>query len=124
MPAIFTYALTDIQIYQEYQITNISSASAALQLAFQNTQQIGSNIDQAQRVILEARGDNVIFNFGGSAVAASKTITSSALPAGNFSVAQGAIFGVTLNGLTQNFVSCITQTSGGTGIIRLGTIKL
>jgi hypothetical protein len=123
MSSIRTYSITDVQIYQEYQIANITSASTAQLLAFQN---VGPNQtpDQTQILILEARGDNVVFNFGGSGVVASKTVTNNALPAGNFSIAEGAIFGCTVNGTTQNYVSCITESSGGTGIVRLGTLRL
>ncbi len=123
MGSIRTFSVTEVQIYQEYQITNISIASAAQLLAFQG---VGNNNtpDQQQILILEARGDNVVFNFGGSGVVASTTITNNALPPGNFSVAEGAIFGCTVNGQTQNYASCITESSGGTGIIRLGTLRL
>ncbi len=123
MVAIRTFAITEVQIYKEYQIGNIGSASAAQLLAFQ-TSQTKSTVSEQQVVILEARGDNVVFKFGGSSVAADKGVTSNALADGNFSIAEGAIFGTTVNGSTQNYVSCISETSGGTGIIRLGTVRL
>lgn len=123
MSAIRTFQITEVQIYQEYQISNITSASTSQLLAFQT---IGPNqsADQSQILILEARGDNVVFCFGGSTVKASTTVSSNALAPGNFSVAQGAIFGTTVNGQAQNYVSCITESSGGTGIVRLGTLRL
>lgn len=124
MSAIRTFQITEVQIYKEYQITNISSASSPQLLAFQQTGSLADNISQSQILILEARGDNVVFKFGGSSIVADKTITANALADGNFSIAEGAIFGTTVNGSTQNYVSCITEVSGGTGIIRLGTLRL
>lgn len=123
MVSIRTFSFTEIQIYKEYQITNIGSASVGQLLAFQIEQPTG-NVETQQVVILEARGDSVVFKFGGSSVTADKGVTNNALVDGNFSVAQGAIFGVTINGKSQNYVSCITENSGGTGIIRLGTMRL
>ncbi len=123
MVSIRTFSITEVQIYKEYQIGNIGSASSPQLLAFQVNQQ-NSTVNQQQVVILEARGDNVVFKFGGSSVVADKTVTSNALADGNFSIAEGAIFGSTINGQMQNYVSCISESSGGTGIVRLGTLRL
>lgn len=124
MTSIRTFSITEVQIYKEYQIGSINSASEAQQLAFQNLSSFDGGVAQQQIIILEARGDNVIFKFGGSGVTADKTVTGNALADGNFSIAEGAIFGCTVNGQSQNYVSCISESSGGTAIIRLGTLKL
>lgn len=120
-------AVREVQIYQEYQIAlTDTSVSTALALAFQNNSASGAP-DPSQVVILEARGDNVVFKFGGSGVAANRTLSSNALAAGNFSIAQGAIFGTAINGQTQNFVSCQSEGAGSAttfGIIRLGKFSL
>lgn len=120
-------SVREVQIYQEYQIAlSGSSASSALALSFL-LNPVTQTADPQQVIILEARGDNVIFNFGSSTIAASKTLTSSALPAGNFSIAEGAIFGTVINGGYQGYVSCIAESGGsGTtfGIVRLGRFAL
>jgi hypothetical protein len=119
-------AIREQQVYQEYQIAlTTSAASSAVQLAFPTNAQ--STRDDRQILILEARGDNIVFNFGTSSVVASKTLTNSALPAGNFSVPQGAIFSVAVNGKTQNYVSAIAESSGSSStfaIVRLATMNL
>lgn len=122
-----TISINEVQIYQEYQIAlSGASASSAQLLAFLTDLQ-SNLVPVTQVVILEARGDNVIFNFGGSSVTASKTLTSNALPLGNFSIPQGAVFGAAINGQAQNYVSCIAEGGGSAttfGIIRLGKLAL
>lgn len=101
------------QPYKEYRIASTTTASAALQLAYN-----GKN--GAQRLLIEAVTDRVTFKFGDSSVVASKTVTTSALPDGNFSVPAGAIFEVDLStGNGQDYVSVINETSTATAIIRL-----
>lgn len=120
---------TDIAIrqenyYQEYQVVLASgSASSALKLAVK-TNSSGNGLDH-QIVTLEARGDNITFNFGGSTVAASNTLTSNALVAGNFSIPNGAIMSVDINGQFQNYVSAQADTGGAAvkAIIRLATFN-
>lgn len=122
-----TISINEVQIYKEYQIAlTTGSASTAQLLAFLADLQTGL-VQQTQVVILEARGDSVIFKFGGSTVTADKTITSNALADGNFSIAQGAIFGAVINGQTSPYVSCIAEGAGSAstfGIIRLGKLAL
>ena len=116
-------SVKQVQIYQEYQIAlSSSSASSAQLLAFLVSLQT-QVADANQVVILEARGDNIIFNFGGSSVTASKTLTGNVLPAGNFSVPQGTIFSTVINSLTQSYVSAIAESGGSAttfAIVRLG----
>ncbi len=114
---------TEGNIYQEYQITASSSASSPLKLAFQAIGYNGS-ADQKQHVTCTSRGDNIVFKFGGSGVTADKTVTSSALAAGNFSVEEGMAFATDINGNSQNYVSVIAEGSGGTAIIKLVNINL
>lgn len=122
-----TISINEVQIYQEYQIALASgTASSAQLLAFQVNP--NTNVaDPSQVIILEARGDNIVFNFGGSSVVASKTLTGNVLVAGNFSIAQGAIFGTVVNGAVQNYVSAQAEGSGSAStfaIVRLGKLAL
>lgn len=107
--------LNEAQPYQEYQITSSTSASAAQALALQDT-------NGPTRVVVEARGDTITFNFGGSSVAASKTVTSNALPAGNFSLAAGTIVTIDIN-QSQNYVSIIGAAGAGTAVIKLCSVS-
>lgn len=104
--------------YKEYQIPCGASASAAQALAVKDT-------NGPVRVELEARGDNIIFKFGGTSVSASATLTSNALSDGNFSVQQGAIVQYDIAGQSQANVSIISNTGGsaGTGIVRLCAVN-
>ena len=122
-----TISVNEVQIYQEYQIAlTTGSASAAQLLAFRNNFNTRQP-DATQIIILEARDDNIVFNFGLSTVVASKTLTANALPPGNFSIAKGAIFGTAINGQNQNYVSAIAEGAGSAttfAIVRLGTLTL
>lgn len=100
--------------YKEYRIASTTSASTAVQLAY-------GTKNGPQRLLLEAVTDRVTFKFGAdNSVAASKTVTSSALPDKNFSVPAGAIFEIDLeSGNGQDWVSVINETGTATAIIRL-----
>lgn len=103
---------------QEYQIAVTASASTAQLMALPDT-------SGPARVELEARGDTVIFCFGGSGVAASATKTGNALTAPNFSVAQNAIIEYDVEGLSQNYVSVISNDgqATGTAIVRVCAVR-
>jgi hypothetical protein len=115
-------AIRQENYYQEYQIALSGGTASAAQKLAVKTNSSGNGVDH-QIVTLEARGDNITFNFGGSTVAASNTLTSNALVAGNFSIPKGAIMSVSINGNFENYVSVQADT-GGAGvlaIIRLAT---
>lgn len=117
MPASL-YNITTDQIYQEYQIPATGTASAAQFLNYSLDQR--GMASSGQKLIITARGDNIIVALGNtSAVAASKTLTNNALPAGMFSVDSGTVFEVSAHQLAQTYLSCIAQTSSGTLVVRL-----
>ena len=119
MPASFNVNVTADQIYQEYQIAAGASASAAQLLAFSTDPLTGRPV-QHQKALITARGDNIVLALGStSAVAASKTLTSNALPAGMFSVDAGAVFEIAITPGAQSYLSCIAQGAGGTLVVRL-----
>lgn len=124
MPAINTYAVTQVQIYQEYAISAIAGAASAAQLLNLLTDPATGNIRQGQVILVEAEGDDIVFNFGGSGVAASKTYTSNALPAGNFTVVNGRLMIIDINGINQSYVSVIAKGGGGTAYVRLASVRL
>lgn len=120
-------SLREVQIYQEYQIALTTGTTSTAQLLAFTPSSETQIPRQTQILVLEARGDNVIFNFGTSSVIASKTLTNNALPAGNFSIAQGAIFSCVINGNYTPYVSCIAEGTGSAstyGIIRLAKFAL
>lgn len=110
------------QPYQEYQIPITSTASSAKQLTFPN------GIAGFNRVEIEARGDNVVLNFGNASVVASATLTSNALPQGNFSLANGDTYTLDLDSRSQSFVSVISadalSTAGAIACIRVVAVNL
>jgi len=102
------------KIYKEYQIT-AATASATTALSIQTVS--GS---KPQRVIVEAKTADVVFKFGKSDVAASKTVASSALADGNFSVTAGSIMEIDLpTGTEHSYVSVQGLTADGTAIVRM-----
>ena len=104
-----------VQPYQEYQTTTSASASAAQQIAF-------NDANDMQRALVKAIGDTVTIKFGDSTVQASKTPTSGALPAGNFTVAAGETYEIDLN-KSQNYYSVIGASGGGTAIVTLCNVN-
>ncbi len=79
-------------VYREYEIALTTSASTAIPIIFENDWPIA-------RIVTQAEGGKVFFCFGPtSSTAASKTVdaTTKALPDGNFSLPDGAIFGQNL----------------------------
>lgn len=110
--------LSQGQIIREYRISASGSASTAQQMKLLSDNLTGNTL-QMVRVILEARSTNIIFAFGNSSVAASATVTSNVLPDGNIGVPSGALIALDINGLTQNYVSVIAESSTGTGIVRV-----
>ena len=117
-------AIRQENYYQEYQITLADGTASVAQLLNVKLNKSGKGVDH-QIVTLEARGDNVTFKFGDSTVAASKTVTSNALVAGNFSIPNGAIMSLDINGEFQKYVSAQADTGGATvkAIIRLATFN-
>lgn len=115
--------VTEGQIYKEYQITASGTATTGQLLAFQTFSPKG-NPAQKQHITCTSRGDNIVFKFGGSSVAADKTVTTNALADGNFSVEEGMAFATDINASSQNYVSVIAEGSGGTAIIKLVNINL
>lgn len=106
-------------ILREYQISSQSnSVASAAQLMVLPT------INGLVRLILEAVGDRIVFNFGGSGVVASNTVASNKLTDGNFSVAAGFMAAIDINGQSQAYVSLmnVAQASGATGYIRVCAI--
>lgn len=111
------YRQTNGEIYQEYQIAATTAASTAQLLALIKS---ASGLFSVNTVVLEARGAAITFLFGAtSATTASATVTSNALPTGNFSLATGAVLEIDINALTQSYVSVITATGSGTAVIKL-----
>lgn len=105
------------RIVREYQITSQTNGapSSAIQLNYPITTGL-------QRLILKARGDNVVFKFGSdNTVAASNTLTSSKLPDGNFSVEQAMAMSLDQDCASQQWVSVINeaQSTGVTAIIQV-----
>lgn len=105
--------LNELQPYKEMQISTGTSAGAAVQLPFTGP------LNGSESVVLEARGDAITFKFGDSSVTASKTVSSNALPDGNYSLASGAMMVVDLNMASQQYVSTIGAAGGGTAVIKL-----
>ena len=117
-------------IYAEYQLAATTSSEGTIV-------PIDFNTDYpTQRVILEANGADITFCFGNASVNASTTVdgTSKLLPAGNFTIQDGAIFGTNLDnnqfiyGATiaapranprRIYASVKTATGSGTAIIKL-----
>lgn len=97
--------------FQEYQTSSTTSASSAQQMTFHVT-------TKPQRALVQAVADTITFKFGDSTVSASKTVTSGALPAGNFTLQAGLSRIVDL-GPTQLYYSLIGAAGGGTGIVTL-----
>lgn len=120
-------SIHEIQIYKEYKIAlTTGTASTAQLLSLMNSQMTGTAA-MSQVVVLEARGDNVVFKFGTSTVTADKTVTSNALADGNFSIAQGAIFGTVINGQATPYVSAQADGAGSAttfAIVKLGRMAL
>lgn len=114
------YVMQD-RLFREYQLAATTTATTALAIAFPTDN--NDTTSQPRMAILRASGADVIFNFGNSAVVASKTVdgTTKRLPDGNFSVVAGAIYIVRLNQNDQNYVSVITPTGSGTAYITLTT---
>lgn len=110
------------QPYQEYQIPITSTASSALLLAFPNG---GAGFN---RVEMEARGDACVIKFGNSTVAASATLTSLALPVGNFSLASYDTYECDIDSRSQNYVSIISDDgmtiSGAVLVLRVCAVNL
>ena len=73
------------------------------------------------RLLLRAKGDDIVFNFGGVGVAASNTVTSNKLVDGNFTVANGEVDSIDINVTSQSYFSVINvaQASGATAYIRV-----
>lgn len=103
-------------ILREYQISSQSNtAASAAQLLTLPTN------NGLVRLIIEAVGDRIVFNFGGSGVVASNTVGSNKLADGNFSVAAGFMEAIDINGQNQNYASVmnVAQSSGATAYIRV-----
>jgi hypothetical protein len=101
------------QPYKEYRISSTTTPLTAIQLAYQEK-------NGPQRLLLEAVTDRVTVKFGDSTVLANKTVTSSALPDGNFSIPAGAIFEVDLpTGNNLDYISIVNETGAATLIARL-----
>lgn len=117
-------AIRQENYYQEYQIVLSNNTASSAQKLAVKTNNAGNGVDH-QIVTLEARGDNITFLFGGSTVTASNTLTSNALVAGNFSIPNGAIMSLDINGQFQSYVSVQADTGGATvkAIIRLATFN-
>lgn len=117
-------AIRQENYYQEYQIALSSGTASAAQALAVKTNSSGVGLDH-QIVTLEARGDNITFLFGGATVVASKTLTGNVLVAGNFSIPNGAIMSVDINGQFQNYVSTQADTGGVAvkAIIRLASFN-
>jgi len=112
----------DGQIYQTMVLTANATVSGAVQVPFQPmTAGPDGNPNPSQHVFLSAETDNIIFKFGpDSTTAASATVSSSLLPAGNIVVLEGATLATDLNPVTQSWVSVISQdASAGKAYIML-----
>lgn len=118
-----SYLYNEGVIYAEYQIAATTSASTAIPVVFENDWGIG-------RVIVEAEGADIVFNFGGSTVVANATPdgTTKKLPSQNFSITSGAIISANVAKPDQTgianlpntvYVSVITPTGSGTAKIKL-----
>ena len=110
------YRQTNGEVYLEYQINATTTASSPQQLAFVTPKDAVLGV---ATIIVEARGATINFNFGNNSVVASNTVTSNALPAGNYSVTAGAIQSYDVNIATQNYVSVIAASGTGTAVIKL-----
>lgn len=98
--------------YQEYQTSSTTSASAAQAMTF------NTNNNRSVRALVQAVSDTITFKFGAAGVAASKTVTSGALPANNFTLQSGLSRIIDLLP-GQTFYSIIGAAGGGTAIVTL-----
>lgn len=108
--------------YAEYQIAATTSATTAIPIVFEDDWSLG-------RVVVEAEGADIVFNFSyvSGNTASSTAGSNKALPAGNFSVTNGAILSCNIAkppqdaGAVSNTVWCsvITPTGSGTAKIKL-----
>lgn len=108
------------QILREYQISSQSNSapSAAQLMALPD---INGNV----RLLLRAKGDDIVFNFGGSGVVASNTLSGNKLVDGNFTVAAGEVDEIDISGQSQAYVSVMNtaQASGATAYIRVCAVQ-
>lgn len=110
-----TIRSSSVQPYQEYQTPTLITASAAQQMAFNDANDI-------QRALVKAVGDDITIKFGDSTVQASNTLTSGALPAGNFSVAKGETYEIDIH-KSQNYYSVIGDAGGGKAKVTLCNVN-
>lgn len=110
-------------VYREYQVTLTTSASTAIPIILENDWPV-------TRIVVQPSGGTVTFLFGNaSTITASKTPdgTTKALPDGNFTLPDGAIFGLNIPQPTQQganvpnriYFSGIAATGTPTAIIKL-----
>lgn len=105
------------QPYQELRIPVTNTSGSVNYILPFNT------LNQPQRIICESEGDDMVYKFGNSTVAASTAVdgTLKTLPKGNFSVTNGHVVETDIpSDKNLNYVSIQSLSStGGTGIIRL-----
>lgn len=110
-------------VYRQYEVALTTSASTAIPIIFENDWPIA-------RIVTQAEGGKVYFKFGtDSGTTANKTVdgTTKAIPDGNFSLPDGAIFGQNITQPTQQganvptrlYFSGIAATGTPVAIIKL-----
>ncbi len=111
--------LKDFQPIQEYKILITAAATTALEISNEGVQW------DKLRARIRVKITDAIVKFGNSSVAASATISSDKLPAGNFSVPSGNTELFVPLSAVKNYVSIISEdgaTATGSVHITVGTM--